>query len=173
VISSLSNLHAVDPNFEAVKANGMLYVALRSRGITRILGDEMETGMYDLDQAEAIGPLDAEALNYRAWARLYLAARSYWGLDWRESMQILQQLYVLAPYFRDTSVRLYQATVNYADQLAKADDNCGAAKHYAEAQALSPDAQVADKLTAARAACAQTPQPNTTGTPTPDTTPTP
>jgi tetratricopeptide (TPR) repeat protein len=152
VISSLSNLHAVDPNFEAVKANGMLYVALRSRGITRILGDEMETGMYDLDQAEAIGPLDAEALNYRAWARLYLAARSYWGLDWRESMQILQQLYVLAPYFRDTSVRLYQATVNYADQLAKADDNCGAAKHYAEAQALSPDAQVADKLTAARAA---------------------
>jgi tetratricopeptide (TPR) repeat protein len=177
VISSLSNLHAVDPTYEAVKANGMLYVALRSRGIARILGDEMETGMYDLDQAEAIGPLDAEALNYRAWARLYLAASSYWGLDWHESMQILQQLYVLAPYFRDTSVRLYQATLNYADQLAKAGDACGAAVHYAEAQALTPDAQVTDKLAAATAACAQTPTPNApsraTATTTPTVTPTP
>jgi hypothetical protein len=133
----------------------------------------METGMYDLDQAEAIGPLDGEALNYRAWARLYLAARSYWGLDWRESMQILQQLYVLAPYFRDTSVRLYQATLNYADQLARTGDACSAATHYAEAQALSPDAQVADKLAAATAACAQTPTPSASGSPTPTTTPTP
>jgi tetratricopeptide (TPR) repeat protein len=170
VISSLSHLHAVDPNYEAVKANGMLYVALRSRGIARILGDEMETGMYDLDQAEAIGPLDEEALNYRAWARLYLAARSYWGLDWRESMQILQQLYVLAPYFRDTSVRLYQATLNYADQLARTGDGCSAATHYAEAQALSPDAQVADKLAAATAACAQTPTPGASGSATPNLT---
>jgi len=170
VISTLSHLHAVDPNYEAVKANGMLYVALRSRGIARILGDEMETGMYDLDQAEAIGPLDGEALNYRAWARLYLAARSYWDLDWQESMQILQQLYVLAPYFRDTSVRLYQATVNYADQLLKAGDACGAVTHYAEAQALSPDPQVADKLAAATAACAQTPTPNASVSPTPNLT---
>jgi tetratricopeptide (TPR) repeat protein len=172
VISTLSHLHAVDPNYEAVKANGMLYVALRSRGIARILGDEMETGMYDLDQAEAIGPLDAEALNYRAWARLYLAARSYWGLDWRESMQILQQLYVLAPYFRDTSVRLYQATVNSADQLARTGDFCAAAVHYTEAQALSPDTQVADKLAAATAACSQTPTPGASGSATPNLTPT-
>jgi hypothetical protein len=81
-------------------------------------------------------------------------------------MQILQQLYVLAPYFRDTSVRLYQATLNYADQLAKAGDACDAATHYAEAQVLSPDAQVADKLAAATAACAQTPTPSASGSPT-------
>jgi hypothetical protein len=130
----------------------------------------METGMYDLDQAEAIGPLDGEALNYRAWARLYLAASSYWGLDWRESMQILQQLYVLAPYFRDTSVRLYQATLNYADQLEKAGNACDAATHYAEAQVLSPDDQVADKLAAATAACAETPTPNASASATPNTT---
>ncbi|HUS17156.1 MAG TPA: hypothetical protein VM536_19340 [Chloroflexia bacterium] len=173
VISTLSNLHAVDPSYEAVKANGMLYVALRSRGIARILGDEMGTGMFDLDQAEAIGPLDAEALNYYAWARLYLAATSWWGLDWRQSMEILQQLYVLAPYFHDTSVRLRTATINYADQLAKAGDHCTAAQHYAEAQALSPDTQLADKLTAAQAACAQTPTPGTTVTPEAEITPTP
>ncbi len=170
VISTLSHLHAVDPSYEAVKASGMLYVALRSRGIARILGDEMETGMYDLDQAEAIGPLDGEALNYRAWARLYLAARSYWDLDWRESMQILQQLYVLAPYFRDTSVRLYQATVKYADQLAKTGDDCTAAIHYAEAQALSPDPLITDKLIAATAACAQTPTPSASTSATPNLT---
>lgn len=161
VLAELARLHAVDPEFEAVRVDGMLYVALRNRGIARILGDEMEAGMVDLDQAAGFGPLDSEALNYRAWARLYLAAQSYWGVDWRQAMEILQQLYLIAPYFRDTSTRLYQSTINYAQQLSVAGEYCAAAEHFAAAQALfADDAGLAEALAQAQAACAETPTPD-------------
>jgi tetratricopeptide (TPR) repeat protein len=178
VITLLARLHAVDADYEAVRVDGMLYVALRNRGIARILGDAMEAGMFDLDQAEAFGPLDTEALNYRAWARLYLAAQSYWGVDWGEAMRILQELYLIAPYFRDTNTRLFRATANYAASLSAAADYCGAAEHYLQAQALfADDAAVNAALAEAQAACAQTPTPDPAEpTPTPDpaeSTPTP
>jgi hypothetical protein len=122
--------------------------------------------MADIDQAEALGPLDTEALNHRAYARLYLAALSYWGLDWQQAMDILQQLYLIAPYFHDTSTRLYRSTVNYADQLVAAADYCGAAELYTQAQALfADDAEVAASLAEAQTACAQTPTPDPLMTP--------
>src|SRR6185295_3920886 len=99
-------------------------------------------------------------------ARLYLAALSYWGLNWQQAMDILQQLYLIAPYFHDTSTRLYRATVNYADQLVDASDYCGAAELYTQAQALfADDAAVAQSLAEAQAACAQTPTPDPLATP--------
>jgi tetratricopeptide (TPR) repeat protein len=161
VIKQLTLLHAVDATYEEVRVDGMLYVALRNRGIARILGDELEAGMFDLDQAEAFGPLDTDALNHRAWARLYLAALSYWGLDWRQAMEILEQLYLIAPYFHDTNVRLYRSTVNYADQLLRADEYCAAAERYQAARLLFvDDAEVDASLAEAEAACAQTPTPD-------------
>ena len=165
VIETLSQLRGVDATYQAVKANGMLYVAYRNQGVALIAGPDIESGMFDLDKAQAIGPLDSEALNYRAWGRLYLAAQSFWGLNWQQAMEILQQLYVIAPYFHDTGAMLYTATVSYADQLAHAGDTCGAAKHYAEAQVLKPDAKIAEALSTAAASCALTPTAGGTGTP--------
>jgi tetratricopeptide (TPR) repeat protein len=165
VIAALSRLHAVDPTYQAVKANGMLYVAYRNRGVAQIAGDDIEAGMFDLDKAQAIGPLDSQALNYRAWGRLYLAAQSFWGLNWQQAMEILQQLHLIAPYFHDTAALLYTATVNYADQLAHSGDYCGAAQHYAEAQALKPDPKVAEVLAAAQTNCLLTPTTSASGTP--------
>jgi tetratricopeptide (TPR) repeat protein len=167
VIAALSELHAVDPAYEAVKVDGMLYVAFRSRGVARIVaGDALESGIFDLDQAEAFGPLDNEALNYRAWARTYLAALGYWEVDWGRAMSILQELSLVAPYFHDTPRLLYESTVNYADQLAAGGDACTAAIHYAEAQALQADDAVAEKLAAAQSACGQaTAEPGATADP--------
>ncbi len=169
VIKALTRLHSVDPDYEAVHADGMLFRALRNRGVARINGDAMEAGMFDLDNAEAFGPLDTEALNVRAWARLYLAARSYWGLDWKRSMDILEELSLIAPYFRDTDRRLFEATVNYADQLVAASDFCGAADRYARALLLFADDTVSAKLTSAEGNCANPPPPaeGTPGTETP------
>jgi len=163
VIDQLVLLDALDPTYEPVKADGLLFVALRNRGVERIQGDEMEAGIFDLDQAEAFGPLDGEAANYRAWARLYLAAQSYWSVNWEQTVEILQQLYVLAPNFHDTSQKLYQATVKYAAQLAAAGDYCGAAEQYAAAQTLFTDQGLADAQATAQAGCLTTP----TLTPTP------
>ena len=179
VIATLSQLRGVDATYQPVKANGMLYVAYRNLGVALIAGPDIESGMFDLDKAGAIGPLDSEALNYRAWGRLYLAAQSFWGLNWQQAMEILQQLYLIAPYFHDTSALLYTATVNYADQLAHAGDTCGAATHYAEAQALKPDVKLAEALSTAQASCGLKPTagasgtPGTPGAPTPTAKPTP
>jgi tetratricopeptide (TPR) repeat protein len=163
VIALLAQLHALDPTYKAVEADGMIFVALRNRGVARIeQGDEMEAGIFDLDQAEAFGPLDTEAVNYRAWARLYLAAQSYWGVNWEQTVQILQQLYVLAPNFQDTSRKYYQATLNYAAQLAAAGDDCAAAEQYAASQQLFIDPGIANTQATAQAACLLTPSPTAT-----------
>ena len=159
VIATLSRLHGVDPNYEPVKVNGMLYRAFRNRGVAQIAGPDIESGMFDLDKAEAIGPLDSEALNYRAWGRLYLAAQSFSGLNWQQAVLILQELHLIAPNFHDTTNLLIQASVHYAAQLAQTGDQCGAAHFYAQAQALKDDPTVAGPLATAQAACALTPTP--------------
>jgi tetratricopeptide (TPR) repeat protein len=166
VISQVTYLHSIDPDYEAVKADGLLFVALRNRGVKRIQGDEMEAGIFDLTQAEAFGPLDSEARDYRAWARLYLNAQSYWGVNWAQTVQTLELLYVLAPNFQDTSQKYYQSLLNYAAQLATAGDYCGAAEQYAIGQTLFTDQTIADAQATAQAACLLTP----TATPTLDIT---
>jgi tetratricopeptide (TPR) repeat protein len=159
VIAQIRRLHAVDDQYRAAEADRLLATALRQRGVVRIQSDEMEAGIFDLDQALAFGPLDAEATNYRAWARLYLAAKSYWGVNWAEAASILQQLYVLAPNFKDTTRLLYQATLNYAQQLALDGEACAAAEEYAFALTLFSNPAVTEALTTAQANCALTPTP--------------
>lgn len=159
VIAQIRRLHSMADLYRAAEADQLLAAALRRRGVARIQSDQMEAGIFDLDQASAFGPLDSEALNYRAWARLYLAARSYWGVNWAEAAAILRQLYVLAPNFKDTTRLLYQATLNYAQQLALAGEACAAAEQYAYAETLFSDPAVAEALTIAQTNCALTPTP--------------
>ena len=163
VLSALTQLHSIDPEYEAVRVDGLVFRALRNRGVARIMGDAMEAGIYDLDQAEAFGPLDSEALNVRAWARTYLAGRSYWGLDWKRTMDIFEELSLIAPYFRDTDRRLFEAVVNYADQLVAAGDFCGAAERYQRSLLLFTDDTVSARLVAAQEGCANPPPPTAEG----------
>lgn len=170
VLDQMTRLRVLDPKYEMLQVDQLLFMALRGRGLARIQGDQMEAGIFDLDQAGAFGTLEAEARNIRAWARLYLAAKSFYGLDWAKTVDILNQLYILAPNFKDTTTLLYQATLSYAALLNTAGDACGAAGQYAAAQVLVADPQVAELWTAAQTACALTPTPAPTDaalTPTP------
>lgn len=175
VITYLANLQTLDPTYNTVEVDQLLFEALRNRGVARIQGDEMELGITDLDQAEAFTPLDEEAANYRRWAKSYLAAQSYWGVNWEQTVLILKELSLIAPYFKDTSSRLYEATLNYAAQLNAAGDFCGAAQRYAEAQTLVADPANVEAQATAQANCAlATPTPDPNVTPPPSTeTPTP
>lgn len=165
VIDLITRLDSVDRSFEAVRADGMLFLALRNRGVARIQGDAMEAGIFDLDNAEAFGPLDTEALNLRAWARTYLAGRSYWGLDWPRTMQIFEELSLVAPYFRDTDRRLFTAVVMVGDQLAAAGDYCTAAERFTRALLIRADEAVSAKLLTAQENCASPPPPTEEGAP--------
>src|SRR3990170_5717433 len=58
-IDTLLKLRKDEPSFQAVEVDSMLYVALRNRGVHRILNEaDLEGGTYDLALAERFGPLD-------------------------------------------------------------------------------------------------------------------
>lgn len=165
-IDRLVQMQTVDPAFERIQADGMLYVALRNRGLERIAADRLEEGIYDLERASAIGPLDVDARQQREWAAIYLTANTYYGVNWPQAIQGFSLLYQLAPYFKDTISKLTGAHVAYGDALL-ATDACLAQEHYAAANEITFDEEVEAKRVAAEEQCAvgtPTPEPGT-GTP--------
>ena len=132
VIDTLLALRAKDASYRAVEVDGMLYSALRNRGLRRIKSEALlEEGMYDMSLAERFAPLDSEAEEYRGWARLYLLANSFFGVDWAEAVYYFAQVYVAAPYItNDVYLKYAVASNRYGDQLILADDPCAAEEQY-------------------------------------------
>jgi tetratricopeptide (TPR) repeat protein len=147
-IETLLKLRKDDPDFQTIKVDSMLYVALRNRGVDRILRDgDLEGGTYDLALAEKFGPLDVEANNMRTWADLYKTGASFWGLDWGQSAFYFGQIVVVAPNLRDNTnmtaaERFRIASIKYGDVLAAGKEWCLAQQQYEAAFALGDDPSV-------------------------------
>jgi tetratricopeptide (TPR) repeat protein len=144
-IDTLLKLRKDAPDFHAVEVDGMLYVALMSRGVDKIKNADLEGGIYDLTLAERFGPLGVEARSYRSWAELYVTGASYWEIDWPKAIEVFAQLWQAAPYLRDasgwTSIDRYRiALVEYGDQLAQSGEWCLAQQQYQAALEVNPDA---------------------------------
>jgi len=111
------------PDYSAIEVDGMYYTALRNRGVSRILGPgELESGIFDLNQAEQIGPLDADAANYRQLAVWYIIGQSFWEVDWALAVQYFSQIAPQAPNLHDVNFftaqdRLLTAQGFYAEDL--------------------------------------------------------
>jgi len=79
VINTLVSLRQVDPKYQVVEVDRLLYLTLRNRGVDKIKKESnLEGGIYDLALAERFGPLDSEAENYRNLARIYMIGSSFW-----------------------------------------------------------------------------------------------
>jgi tetratricopeptide (TPR) repeat protein len=147
-IDTLLKLRKDEPNYQTIKVDSMLYVALRNRGVNRILREgDLEGGTYDLALAEKFGPLDVEANNMRTWADLYKTGASFWGLDWGQSVFYFGQIVVVAPNLRDNTnmtaaERFRIATIKYGDALAANKEWCLAQQQYEAAFALGADPSV-------------------------------
>jgi tetratricopeptide (TPR) repeat protein len=146
-IDALLKLRKDAPDFNAVEVDGMLYVALKSRGVDKIKNTDLEGGTYDLTLAERFGPLDVEASSYRNWAELYVTGASYWDIDWPKAIEVFVQLAQAAPYLRDasgwTSIDRYRiALTKYGDQLAASGEWCLAQEQYQAALQVGSDPQV-------------------------------
>lgn len=184
-IDTLLTLRKRYPDFNAVQVDGMLFVALRNRGVDRIsfLAD-LEGGTYDLALAERFGPLDTEANNYRDWAEMYIRGASYWNVDWAQAVYYFSQLASSAPNLTDASGwtsrdRYLKALLGYGDYLAEKGDWCEAQTQYDTYMTLIADAVVEPTAVYAADKCSQgdtgdtTPiPPLATATPTPTPTPT-
>ncbi|MEW6567358.1 MAG: hypothetical protein AB1449_04155 [Chloroflexota bacterium] len=132
VIDTLLALRAKDPEYRSVEADGMMYLALRNRGLQRIRYEwQLEAGLYDLSRAERFGPLDKEAEDWRTSARYYLLANTYFGLDWGMATDMFFSICVPAGLW-DSCDRTTQAAQRYAEQLDAMPSACQAFDAYKE-----------------------------------------
>jgi hypothetical protein len=158
-IDTLLALRKADPSFQVVTVDDMLYIALRNRGVDKILKNgDLEGGIYDLTLAEQFGPLDAEANSYRTWARVYILGASFWQIDWSQAIYYFAQVAPAMPGMRDgsgmTSAERYrQALIGYGDQLAGEGKWCKAVDQYNAALSIGSDSSMESKLNEASSKC--------------------
>jgi tetratricopeptide (TPR) repeat protein len=134
-IDTLLKLRKDAPTIHAVEVDGMLFMALRNRGVDKIKGSDLEGGTYDLALAERFGPLDAEATSWRSWAELYVTGASFWDVDWPQAIEYFLQVADMAPNLMDASgwtseTRLTTAYMKYGDLLGASGDWCAAQEQY-------------------------------------------
>lgn len=175
-IDTLLRLRKKAPDYHEVEVDGMLYIALRNQGVSKIQRADLESGTYDLALAERFGPLDAEARNWRDWAEFYITGASFWEVDWVRVIEYFSELAPVVPNLADSSGwtatdRLRIAYARYGDQLAAAGDWCKAQEQYDNSLNLMADSEVESSASHAAEQCMLTMQPPTevpvTGTPTP------
>lgn len=170
-IASIQALRDLNFEFRAVDLDGMYYIALRYLGVQNILNEgELEVGIYNLTLAERFAPLDVEAINYRNWARQYIAAASFWKIDWPRVIEYFAQIYPALPNLRDSSgytatERYREALIGYGDQLMMESKFCEAQLQYEAALVFSNSPDVSSKATSAAEMCSGSQTTETQGTP--------
>lgn len=173
-IQTLEALRQKNLDYKSVQVDGMLYVALRNRGVKKILVEgSLEPGIYDLTLAERFAPLDSTAEGYRTWTRLYLTGASFWGVDWAQVVYFFEQVYPALPNLRDgtnmtATERFRIGAIEYASQLAASGKFCEAQEYFQKAQSISGDPVVQPTAQWAAEECYAIQNPPTP-TPTPTT----
>lgn len=158
-IDTLLTLRKDASGYHAVDVDGMLYVALRERGVDKIKKSDLEGGTYDLALAERFGPLDVEAKNWREWATFYITGASFWEVDWVQVINYFSQLAPVVPNLMDGSGwtatdRLRIAYIRYGDQLASSGDWCQAQQQYEAANQVGPNPTIEPTMTYVEDKCA-------------------
>ena len=167
-IDTLLTLRKRVPEYMTVEIAGLLYVALRNRGVQKIsLQADLEGGSYDLTLAKGFGPLDVEARNWRDWAEFYIRGASFWDVDWQQAVYYFSQLAQIAPNLMDasrlTAVERYTlALIGYGDWLARQELWCDAQEQYQLSLNLRDNPEVQPTAAYVAEECAN-PQPSSSG----------
>lgn len=156
--AALQALHAYQleyPNYERQTSDQLLYNIYIDYGIELLNGDNVELGLNYLSQAEKLGSLPQEVLDYRTWATFYTQGISYYGVNWDLSAFFLRDLCLSAPFYQNSCDTFYEVVVNLADQYAANLDWCPALLHYEEASFQQSSADLNEKIGNARDNCLQ------------------
>jgi len=152
-IAVFTQVRVLDPAYEAEAVEEMLFTSLYNAGMAFLEEDRFEEGVFYLDQAVALRPLDEEALTQRSLAVQYMTALGYWGVDWERCITRFENLYTIAPGYKDVFSRLYSAHVTYADAWYDQGEMCPAEVQYAQAMQLMADPDVERRRTGAAEIC--------------------
>lgn len=157
---TLTQLRALDAAYAQTEVEDLLFTSLYNAGVQFLAEDSLEEGIFHLDRAIALRPLDAEVVNQRNMAARYLDALNYWAVDWDVCIERFEALAVIDPYYKDVASRLYQAHVAYAEHYASKGEACPAEVQYAQALRLYADPQIeAQHASAAQTCLTATPTP--------------
>lgn len=170
-INKLLALRAKDPSFETVRVDGLMYIALRNRGMALISQGLMEEGLYNLSLAARFGPLDRDALFRETLAQQYLLANSYIGLNWARAAELFSSLCAQGATL-DSCPKYGDAAWRYGEQLWDADDICGAAEQFSASIAAWPNPDFDEEAEDAVEECEDSHRPPPTAIPTITPTPT-
>ncbi len=152
-IDVLTQVRTVDPEYHKDDVARMLFDAALTYGLELLKTDRLEEGVAYLDIAAYIQPLPPDADLAVQYARRYITARDYWNASWEKAIESFEELYQLAPNYRDVFARLVDAHIQYGDERARAGDACAAQEQYKTALRLRPDVKVQTKLDQAAQAC--------------------
>jgi hypothetical protein len=141
------------PDYERTETDQLLFDSYIHLGLIYLETEKVELGLYYLSQAETLGNLPQEALDYRVWADLHLAGMSYYGVNWNIAASNFRELCLAAPFYQNSCQRLQEALINYGDQMAFAQDWCPAEVAYQEAWQRQRSEALGGKLAQAREGC--------------------
>lgn len=164
---SLGQLRILAPEYEAEAVEDMLYTSLLNHGLALLAANQFEEGIFYLERAGEIRPLGSDALLELEFARRYMEALGYWGVNWPLCIRRFEDLYAVAPGYKDVFYRLYQSRVEYGDLWYERGEMCPAAAQYARALELMSDTELEQRRSEASELCAvatPTPIPPLTGT---------
>lgn len=146
-------LRALDSAYEPERISQLRYQALVKRGIQRLNDGDIEAGLYDLDIASDIQPLDGQVEYLRQIAARYQNAMYFFGADWAKTIELLKELYQISPGFRDVAAKLFEAYVRTGDAYAGQLEWCPAEQRYTSALELAQNARVETKRVDAQQKC--------------------
>lgn len=155
VLDAADRLLALDSEYKRAEVDGMLFDAFASSGQELVQQDRVKEAIRLFDRALALQPDNVQVAHEKNLATLYSTAMGYWNADWAQAIDNLTQLYALSPDYRDVRQRMFDAHVNYGDQLALGQDWCEAERQYAKALTLKADNTLADKQKTALTQCQQ------------------
>lgn len=179
LLDTVNKMRNIDPSYEALKVDGFYYYALINTGINKIKSGDLEVGLYYFAMASQIAPLHSETLSWSNWARMFLEAGSWFGVDYYKSTELFSNVAQQVPNMVDVSgytakQRYVGSMVGIGDVLMSAYDYCNAAVQYTAARDILSSDELALKLQQAEEYCANPPvlptptlDPNATPTATP------
>ncbi|MBT3240781.1 MAG: hypothetical protein HON98_06255 [Chloroflexi bacterium] len=142
LLSTLDQIRYIDIGYKTNEVNTLYFNALRNRGVNKILQDGLlESGIFDLNNAENYGVLDVQATNLRQWSEWYITGASFWAVDWVQTITYFQYIVPHAPNLMDSTFffakdRLATAEVIYPTEAVLRASNYLEQELYCEAHEI-------------------------------------
>jgi hypothetical protein len=152
-IASLIAFQLQFPSFERTETDQLLFDAYLGYSQLLLEGEDVELGLYYLNQAEKLGNLPQSMQDYRTWAELYTQGISFYGANWDAAAYYFRDLCLAAPFYQESCTKMYQALVANGDQYAAVQDWCPAVLLYEEAWSQNNNGELGEKLELARNGC--------------------